>query len=101
MTLFNSNDYKNRNRIPVKAGDRYNIKIIMEAKRILFTEDDVAKLKGRWMEVCPPIVADKYWEVMNQRYREGQRHYHNFFHMRKLYTFFDEHVAPIIKQEIP
>ena len=53
------------------------------------------------MEVCPPIVADKYWEVMNQRYREGQRHYHNFFHMRKLYTFFDEHVAPIIKQEIP
>lgn len=46
-------------------------KIIMEAKRILFTEDDVAKLKGRWMEVCPPTVAERYWEVMDQRYREG------------------------------
>lgn len=73
----------------------------MEAKRILFTEEDVASLKGRWMEVCPSLVAERYWEVMDQRYREGQRYYHNFFHMRKLYTFFDEHVAPIIIQEIP
>lgn len=38
---------------------------------------------------------------MDQRYREGQRYYHNFFHMRKLYTFFDEHVSPIIMQEVP
>ena len=71
----------------------------MEAKRILFTEEDVAYLKGRWMEVCPPSVGERYWEVMDQRYREGQRYYHNFFHMRKLYKFFDEHVTPIIRQE--
>ena len=73
----------------------------MEAKRILFTEEDVANLKYRWMEMCPPTVAERYWDVMDQRYREGQRYYHNFFHMRRLYKFFDEHVAAIFIQEAP
>jgi len=76
----------------------------MEDKpRLLYTEEDVKSLKPRWLELFPHQVdiAETYWTKFDSLYRENQRHYHNFFHMRKLYLFFDEVAFPILNREMP
>jgi predicted metal-dependent HD superfamily phosphohydrolase len=72
----------------------------MEDKpRILYSEDDIKEMKPRWMGLIPQKVdvAEKYWHMFEGLYREGQRHYHNFFHMKKLIKFFDDFAEPILK----
>ena len=63
-----------------------------DENRILFTEDDISYLKGRWFEFQQSINQDlktKYWQIFDVKYREPQRFYHNFFHLKKLYEFYD------------
>jgi hypothetical protein len=70
--------------------------------KILYTEDDIMYLRGRWFEFQQTVNQDlkvKYWQIFDVRYREPQRFYHNFFHLRKLYEFYDTQVLPLILSE--
>lgn len=68
----------------------------MENTALLYTEEDVAYLRGRWLNLHSGDLGVKYWGIFDKLYREPQRHYHNFYHLRRLYSFFDEDALPIL-----
>lgn len=72
--------------------------ISINEDRILYSENDIEYLKQRWFSINPNLleVNEKYWNLFDRLYREPQRHYHNFFHLKKLYEFYDFHAVSLL-----
>ena len=43
-------------------------------------------------------IASKYWNIFDTCYREPQRHYHNFYHLKRLVDFYDQEALPMISK---
>lgn len=49
-----------------------------------------------WVEACKGIVsssalADKWWTILKEHYKEGQRHYHTLEHIHAMCKNWTEH----------
>jgi len=77
----------------------------MESKE-LFSEDDVIYMKEAWNKLCTdlievsPAVKDNWFTKLDKCYREKQRFYHNWFHIKKLNFIFESYSALIYNKAL-